>query len=224
MPVPGPPPLRTSIVVDYQNVHLVGHDLFGEGRRLARHQTLVDPLHFANQLLRVRNANQGPGYAHARLCDVLVYRGKPSNRHDPQGYARNQAQKAQWERDRRVHVTLRPLTYRVQRDASGRPVRDIHGRETILEKREKGVDVLCALAAVREAARTDIELVILASHDSDLEPAIEAVLGTDHAKVETFCWRHPDQFSYQLARHDRRVWNTALDKTSFENCRDRTEY
>lgn len=224
VPVPGPPPLRTSVVIDYQNVHLVGHDLFGKPRGLAQHETLVDPLHFANQLLHHRNANQGPGHRAARLCHVWVYRGQPSNRRDPDGYSRNQAQRAQWERDPRVHVTLRPLKYRVERDATGRPVHDVHGQEIVIEKREKGVDVLCALAAVREAARPDIDLVILASHDSDLEPAVEAVLEMTDAKIETFAWRHPETFSYQLARNNRRVWNTSLDESVFETCRDRTEY
>ncbi len=44
--------------------------------------------------------------------------------HEPRAYARNQAQKAQWERDQRVQATLRPLQYRYQRDANGHPVRD----------------------------------------------------------------------------------------------------
>ncbi len=76
----------------------------------------MDPLLFANRLLQVRNQAQRAGYADAVLRRVLVYRGQPSPEHDAAGYARNQAQKAQWERDRRVQVTLRPLKYAYQRD------------------------------------------------------------------------------------------------------------
>lgn len=55
---------------------------------------------------------------------VLVYRGEPSPEHDPGGYARNQAQKARWERDSRVQVTLRPLKYQYARAADGRIATD----------------------------------------------------------------------------------------------------
>jgi uncharacterized LabA/DUF88 family protein len=222
--VPAPPLLRTSVILDYQNVHLVGHDIFPSSRALARHETLVDPLHFANQLIHHRNANQRAGHRHARLADVWVYRGQPSNKHDPDDYARSLAQRAQWERDSRVHVTLRPLKYDLQRDAAGRPVRDVRGCEIVTGKREKGVDVLCALAAVREALRPEIDVVMLCSHDSDLEPAVEELLRLGAAKVETFAWHHPERFAYQLARANTAVWNTYLDQTAFENCRDRTTY
>ena len=119
--------LRTSVVMDYQNVHLTGHGLFDSTRMLPKHETLVDPLLFANQLLRVRNVAQRPGYPPAVLKRVLVYRGEPSPIHDPDGYSRNQAQKSQWERDRRIQVTLRPLKYPYQYDVTGRPVIDING-------------------------------------------------------------------------------------------------
>lgn len=39
-----PDQLRAAIVVDYQNVHLVGHHAFGSSRTLRPHETLVDPL------------------------------------------------------------------------------------------------------------------------------------------------------------------------------------
>lgn len=43
------PDLRAVVVVDYQNVHLTGHELFAVSRHLPRHESLVDPLHFSNQ-------------------------------------------------------------------------------------------------------------------------------------------------------------------------------
>ena len=101
-----PAELRTTVVVDYQNTHLVGHGVFSE--HLPRHETLVDPGLCAGHLLAERNRRQRPGYAHAVLDKVLVYRGEPSPEHDPRDYARNQSQKSQWERHARVRVTLRP--------------------------------------------------------------------------------------------------------------------
>ncbi|NMH98748.1 NYN domain-containing protein [Pseudonocardia sp. K10HN5] len=59
--------------------------------------------------------------------------------------------------------------------------------------REKGVDVRCALTFVREARQPDIDLVILASHDSDLDPALDEAAALGMAKVETFCWVDPQR-------------------------------
>jgi hypothetical protein len=94
-------------------------------------------------------------------------------------------------------------------------------------KGEKGIDVLCALAVVREAQRADVDLVILASHDSDLEPALDEALALRSAKIETFSWYDPAQ------RHrirqlrpgtGRSIWNTRLGESEFHNCWDLTNY
>lgn len=219
--------LRTAIVIDYQNVHLTGHGRFDSTRFGPKHEALIDPLFFAQQLLQVRNSRQREGAAAAVLRTVDVYRGLPSSDHDPAAYARNLAQKDRWERDRRVSVTLRPLRYRYQRDASGHPITNPQTGLPIPigSPDEKGVDVLCALALVRHARRQDIDLVILASLDSDLIPALdEAVLtGT---KVETFSWWSPKKhgFEMRLSNPAHRLWNTRLNEQEFLRCIDRTDY
>lgn len=109
------------------------------------------------------------------LRKVLVYRGVPSPEHDSKGYDRNQAQKAHWERDKRVEVTLRPLKYEYERAVDGHPATDARGARIVVGKNEKGVDVLCALAAVRESQDPATDLVILASSDTDLAPALDEV-------------------------------------------------
>ncbi|MGL5826750.1 MAG: hypothetical protein ACRCYU_18360 [Nocardioides sp.] len=103
------PDLRTAIVVDYQNIHLTGHGRLGSTQYGPKHEALIDPLHFASQLLQVRNSRQRDGRSNAVLRTVDVYRGLPSSDHAADAYARNLAQKAQWERDKRVTVTHRPL-------------------------------------------------------------------------------------------------------------------
>ena len=219
--------LRTVVVMDYQNVHLTGHGMFKVSRHRPKHEALVDPLNFANQLIRTRNQLQRPGMDHALLSRVLVYRGQPSPEHDPKAYARNQAQKSRWERDPRVAVHLRPLKYRYRRDDTGGLVLDFSGRRIVEERLEKGVDVLCALALVREAQNPDIDLVILASHDSDVEPALDEAIARNTAKIETFCWFDQVQpwLSQQLRPGSgRRVWNTRLGETEFRNCWDLTSY
>lgn len=215
--------LRTTVVIDYQNIHLVGHGLFDA--TLPKHETLVDPGLYAGQLLAERNRRQRQGYAPAVLRKVLVYRGEPSPEHDPKDYARSQSQKAQWERDRRVEVTLRPLTYDYERDADGHPVKLHDGRRIVTGKREKGVDVLCALAMVREAQDLATDLVILASSDSDLAPAVDEAAQLGSAKIETVSWYDQDRRIDKALRSSAvRVWNTRLTRTQFEACRDRTTY
>jgi uncharacterized protein (UPF0548 family) len=53
---------------------------------------------------------------------------------------------------------------------------------------EEGVDVLCALALIREASDPNIDLVILASQDTDLEAALDEALSLGTAKAETASW------------------------------------
>ncbi|PIE27942.1 MAG: hypothetical protein CSA58_01640 [Micrococcales bacterium] len=190
---------------------------------------------FARELLRVRNANQKPGYPAANLADVWVYRGLPQSDYDPQQNAWNLAHKAEWEKNPRVHVIHRPLryvpkyaTYSTQSGtgrAGGRIATDAGGRRLYASRREKGIDVMCALAVVREAARDDIDLVILASHDSDLEPALDAAIAMRTAKIETARWDGSarKRFVKQL-RTTQRIWNTKLDHTSFERCIDPRSY
>jgi NYN domain len=93
--------------------------------------------------------------------------------------------------------------------------------------REKGVDVLCALAAVREAQNVATDLVILASSDSDLAPALDEVRHLGTAKVETFCWYDElTRRGYQLRPTDRTrpVSNTRLNGAAFRACRDPSSY
>jgi hypothetical protein len=213
--------------MDYQNVHLTAHELFAISKHRPRHESLVDPMHFGNQLISVRNKAQRPGMDHAVLTRVLAYRGQPSAEHDPKPYARNQAQKAHWERDSRITVHHRPLKYRYERDIDGRPRLGPDGQKIVESKGEKGIDVLCALAVVREAQRDDVDLVILASHDSDLEPALDEAMAQRAAKIETFAWHDPNQ-RHRIRQlrpgNGRSVWNTRLGEIEFRNCWDLTKY
>ena len=218
---------RAVVIVDYQNIHLTGHGAFGDGR--AKHEVLVHPLHMANRLLIARNSKMGPGYEPAELARVLVFRGLPSPEHDPKGYARNLAQKSHWETDPCVSVEHRPLTYRYQYTADGRRAQDVHGKSILDRTRpveEKGVDVMCALAFAREARKADVDVVLLASHDTDLVPALDEVLREGSAKVETMTWYDTtNQYrTNQLRPQGRSIWNTRLAKNDFEACLDLSIY
>lgn len=124
----------------------------------------------------MRNSRQRSGHPAAELTRVSVYRGLPHVDHDWEQHRRCLEQASQWRADGAV-VELRDLKYRYQLDAGGRPILDIHGKKMPVGRpKEKGIDVLSALACVREARRPDIDLVILASRDTDLVPVLDELL------------------------------------------------
>lgn len=86
--------------------------------------------------------------------------------------------------------------------------------------REKGVDVHVALTLVRAAQEQDVDVVVVASHDTDLEPALEMAVSDAQAKVETAGW----QGANVLRPKGRRLWHTALSAADMVKTRDRTNY
>ena len=218
--------LRTSIVIDYQNVHLTAHDVFEPRGEL--HDALVHPMQFARRAIEERNSRVRDGFALAKISRVLVFRGRPHVDHDSAQHRRCNDQAAQWQADGAL-VELRDLKYKYK-TINGTQVPD--GRP-----REKGIDVLCALACVRETTRPDIDLVILASRDTDLVPALDELYdfrGTDsqrYAMVETVAWfnsRWRDEATMSggslKPTEPRRIWNTNLNRECFESSLDPNDY
>lgn len=227
--------LRASVVVDYQNVHLTARDVFNP--RGERHESLIHPVQFARVAIQTRNAKQRAGHPHAELTRTIVFRGLHHVDHDWEQHRRCLAQATQWRADGAI-VELRDLKYRYQYAADGRPVLDVNGKKLPLGRpEEKGIDVLCALACVREAARPDVDLVVLASRDTDLIPALDEVddlRGVDpdrYGRIETVSWFN-SSFEQEGARTfgslrptpPRRIWNTNLDRSCYEASVDRHEY
>lgn len=202
--------LATLVLIDYQNIHLTAHDLWAP-KGTPKHESLIHPLHYANQVIGTRNHMLMPRLAQgeaelAQLAAVAVYRGLPSNKHASTAYRRSQAQRSEWTRDSRVEVTYRPLRYYWE---GGTPY-----------PQEKGVDVLVALHLVRAAREGGFGLVILATHDTDLEPAIdEACLASPACRIETTGWH-----TAKRLRPATTVWHTFLDSGAFVRSRDRKDY
>lgn len=222
--------LRTAVVIDYQNVHLTARDIFNDSG--GAHDSLIHPMLFARRLLVERNARQRPGYPHAELAEVRAFRGLPHVDHDWEQHRRCTDQAIQWRRDG-ADVVLRDLKYRYKRGAGGRPIHDINGKkEPIGPGQEKGIDVLCALACVRAADRSDIDLVILATRDTDLIPVLDELhdlRGQDPdrwARIETAAWfdRGGRSFGNLRATAPRKIWNTNLDRQCYEASLDRNDY
>lgn len=198
--------LRLAVLIDYQNIHLTARDVFAPPGSTPR-DTLVHPLLFADELIAARLAAQGdPVQKTAALTHVRVYRGAPSNRHEPRLYAASLAQRAHWTRDARVEVFYRTLRYPPTWPAD--------------PAREKGVDVQIAIDFVRLADSPDYDVVVLASHDTDLEPALDMAGGLGKAKIETAGWLGAKRLRVQ----GRSFWHTALDGAAFVRSRDRRNY
>lgn len=104
-----------AVIIDYQNVMLMGHSIFASERPL--HEMVIDPHRFACQIARVKNQGldqSDPGYV--KVTRVEVYRGCPSQQRNPEGYARNQAQRSRWMQGLHgvVDVNYRTLNYYVE--------------------------------------------------------------------------------------------------------------
>jgi hypothetical protein len=227
--------LRTSVIVDYQNVHLTAKDVFDpQGHE---HDSLIHPMQFAKRALMERNARQRDGYPHAELGRVIVFRGLHHADHHWEQHRRCQDQATQWRADG-AEVHLRDLKYQYERDAGGRPLIDVHGKKVPKGRpKEKGIDVLCALACVREAALADVDLVILASRDTDLIPALDEVSDFHSAepqrysRIETVSWFNKKARAEGamsggslMPTQPRRIWNTNLDRACYEASIDRGAY
>jgi uncharacterized LabA/DUF88 family protein len=198
------------VLIDYQNIHLTARDVFAPPGTDAR-DALVDPVAFAERLVEVRAKRQQiPEQKNAKLHAVKIYRGTPSNQREPRLYSANQRQAANWSRDSRVEITSRTLRYPANWGESWCEERP----------REKGIDVLVALDVVDLAQQGTYDVVILASHDTDMEPAIERALYRGRSRVETGGWHG----ARRLKPGRRNVWHTALDGADFVEVRDRRNY
>ena len=181
------------------------------------HECLTHPLYFANQVVLARRNSQklrGLVADVTPLGSVSVFRGLPSNRHQPNFYHRNLAQRSEWTRDSRVQVTHRPLRYSFD-DAGHRSAE------------EKGVDVQLALEVVRQAQAADYQVVILATHDTDLEPALDYCRELEPVRdgrviIETVGWHQCKRL--RSSSGTGRLWHTVLDRAAFERTIDRKTY
>ncbi|KIP93409.1 hypothetical protein RU09_05995 [Microbacterium sp. MEJ108Y] len=86
--------------------------------------------------------------------------------------------------------------------------------------REKGVDVMLAVTLVRASIEKWADVLILASRDTDLLPALETARDIDRSIVEVAGWRSKSRLQIPRAR----MWATGLELDHFDRCRDTREY
>lgn len=126
---------------------------------------------------------------------MIAFRGLPHINYDWNQSRRCAAQAEQWRRDGAT-VELRDLKYSFQLTAQGTPARDVNGHKIPKGPgQEKGIDVLVALTCLRKALQPDIDMVILASRDTDLVPTLDTLFDMRQenpavAKIETVSWHN----------------------------------
>ena len=88
---------------------------------------------------------------------------------------------------------------------------------------EKGVDVALAVAMVSLALRDVCDILVVASADTDLRPAIEEVRAVTDVKVEVAAWwgEHSRQ---RLSVTGSNLWCHWLRRDEYESVRDDTNY
>lgn len=212
--------MDTAVVIDYQNVNTCAAKLFPDIANRSNLDNFVNPLDFAKQAINFRNRFRASS-TQLNLARVSVYRGLPSAVLDPHENSLNQIQKKKWEHQGQGQLELihRDLSYRWtdnSRVPGAKRNRDYAVRE------EKGIDVLCAIAVLRYLQDPGIDAVILASIDSDLEPALEEGRRVAPNKtLETLSWHLPgapggkNRIGAKLG-----VWNTGLPEAIYRRVLD----
>lgn len=189
------------LFVDYQNVHLSAWELFSRYGS-AKHEYLVEPGRYADQVAASWNAASGEDLAVER---VFVFRGLPDARKERLQNSRVNRQHSAWQRDRRVTVAARPLRY---------------PRDWPEERaQEKGVDVMLALGVVRCALAQECDRVIVATRDTDILPAIEMADFERPGAVMIATWD-----GGSVLRAGNSVPIVRLDQPAFNRSRDTRSY
>ena len=198
---------RVAVFIDYQNVYRRARDVFAAPNSRSL-EGQVDPLKLAYLLVERGRAIDST----RELSTISIFRGVPSKKRAPVGFAASQRQGARWSEASNVTVTTRPLRYLRMGNDDG---------SISWTGREKGIDVLLALAIAIGAERDDYDVCILCSADTDLLPALEHARSMGKV-VEVSGWK-PER-GYVNRLHLDRLWCHWLDRQDFETVADRTDY
>jgi uncharacterized LabA/DUF88 family protein len=198
-------PQSVWLFIDYQNVHLSVVEAFAPPGT-PHHTTLIHPGKYGDALMACR-ARKGRG---GTLEQIFVYRGQPSSDREPTSASRNKAQTAEWARDPRVTVYNRPLRYPRNWPSD--------------RAREKGVDVKLALDFARAAVDKSADVLILASRDTDLIPALESASDLGTADLEVVTWQNCSRIRFGGSYSARPLWCNFMQGTDYMASKDPRQY
>jgi uncharacterized LabA/DUF88 family protein len=196
---------RTAVFIDYQNVHLGAHDLFG-ARGKPVYESLIDPVALAERIAQKRSRHFS-----SEVTDVRVFRGRPNPERQRTLAAANEAQTSAWQKDRRVQVIRRDLNYR------GWPEQP---------PQEKGVDVALAIDLVHTALQEQYDVAVVMTSDTDILPAVELVYSETKPRVEIAAWQGAKPLWFPAALNEGRYLPFChfLSRSDFELVRDHRSY
>lgn len=205
---------RMKVFVDYQNVYHGARNAFcsKDAYPTSGH---VRPLRLG-VLLKQLAEGIDPS---RELRQVHIFRGEPTTQSHPLLQAAFQKQVAAWRvREPMLKATTRPMRYNATAwDHTGTPIAWDNGRE-------KGIDVLLALAMVLGAVNDEYDVAVVVSGDTDLVPAIDATLDLGK-RVENAVWWPGNGPGRPLrASGGRRIWCHRLTEKHFDWLRDDTDY
>jgi hypothetical protein len=190
------------LFLDYQNVYKSAREAFHP--LTAPHwYGQIDPLALGELVVRRSPFERDLG-------GVRVYRGIPDSTKDPQGYRACQRQIATWSQSPKVRVITRTLRYPNYWPDE--------------KPEEKGIDVSLAVDFVLMAARDDYDVGIVISTDTDLNPALEAVVQLGTARPEVAAWSGPHGHSRRLSIKSRKLWCHWLDNEAYGMVEDLRDY
>jgi hypothetical protein len=189
---------RVAVFIDYQNCY--------KSSRRAFFTDEDDPPYrgqfWPHMLATLLGSKGGAGY---RVTYTGVYAGLPSSKREPVAYAARRRQIARWEKTG-VTVVTRPLQYLNWPAES---------------PREKGIDVRLALDIVVKAIRDEYDVGIVASCDTDITPAVEAVMELNGPALEVIAWQG---LTAQIRPGGSIVECRWIGKLDFNAMRDPTNY
>lgn len=196
---------RVIVFVDYQNVY--------HGAREAFHPWHAPPQDGQIDPLALGELIASRSLLDRELVQVRVYRGQPDSTKDRKGYGACSRQIEAWRSNARVEVITRTLRYPSDWPRS--------------KAEEKGIDVALAVDFVLMAVRGEYDVGIIMSTDTDLKPALEAVLalgGNPFPRCELAAWSAPEGHSRRLSVRGRRIWCHWLDEADYRSVADPRDY
>lgn len=193
------------VFIDYQNTHMSGHRSFCGAFEELKDCT-IHPVLLSDEIVRVRP----PGGV---VKGVRVYRGRPDPRREQRLAQVFDRQMSAWQRDQRVIVKKRQLTYPEKWGQPG----------CIERPREKGVDVSLAVDLVTMAHAGGFDVAVVVSRDTDLIPAIEAAMDLGSIRVESVTWEGASHLRVNTRDGLKHV-SHRLGRESWERCIDAAHY
>lgn len=198
---------RVVVFVDYPNVYSAAREIF-QPYATARWAGQIDPLKLG-QLISSR------GLASRELKQVRVYRGRPDPARDPKTYIANMRQSQAQIRigGGRVEVITRTLRYPPDWPKS--------------RAQEKGIDVALAIDFVQMAMLGEFDVGVIMSTDTDLRPALEAVLRLRPQGgpiCEVAAWSRAGCYGPRLSIPLAKIWCHWLSEADYLSVADRTDY